>query len=673
LKLRNYGSADLALVLKNVRVLRDNKVVSKKVELGNREMVVYFDDTLASGKKGVYTIMAEIAQLDRVDDKVQFELRKSTELVGYEKNSKFRVAYSDPQGSLLGTQYVIKGGKLVFITKTGFPKVVEAAASSTDVEIANGTFNVSEPVKLEKFKVKLNGTTTAVATNVIKNLKLEIGGSTYTSKETPNGSNEYEFTDDIYVSKNSEVKLLVNLKPTATRDNRVKFDNIKASAFDRGSYENSDNGFTPSSEIAGVITVADLVVKTPTFSITNKATGTAKVVKGNSDRVVIFDGEITTNKDKVSVNELGLRGTFSATLGGNDQIDLSLSVNGQPAGDGIFKNNVVKFNSLGDVEKGKAMKLKIEAQPSVDVVGHITFSLTATGSDSQSNETVANPTNALKLEIVSSSDIAISNSAATSTVEVASSNAQLLKFSSRVRNGAATLTGMVLSGAAGNSFNSLAGKRVTATFNNGTTLQSEPIVTNSGTVVFTGLNETLQEGNVDITFTVDVDADGALTGLPVEIKDVYMYYDGKTASKKNLGVKYLFTKVRPSISLESNTNNELVVKITNPKDSQYDITLTGYQVKSATELPSSASLNGQNIVVTTTNAMTGITSNQVTLNPGESTLLRLGVSNDTNHKATQLAGVQIYFEDGNDKYTYDITDIYTNVANWADLRAVYKS
>ena len=128
MKLRNYGSADLALVLKNVRVLRDNKVVSKKVELGNREMVVYFDDTLASGKKGVYTIMAEIAQLDRVDDKVQFELRKSTELVGYEKNSNFRVAYSDPQGSLLGTQYVIKGGKLVFITKTGFPKVVEAAA-----------------------------------------------------------------------------------------------------------------------------------------------------------------------------------------------------------------------------------------------------------------------------------------------------------------------------------------------------------------------------------------------------------------------------------------------------------------------------------------------------------------------------------------------------------------
>lgn len=657
-----------------MRVLRDNKVVSKKVELGNREMVVYFDDTLASGKKGVYTIMAEIAQLDRVDDKVQFELRKSTELVGYEKNSNFRVAYSEPQGALLGTEYVIKGGKLVFITKTGFPKVVEAAASSTDVEIANGTFNVSEPVKLERFKVKLNGTTNAVATDVIKNLKLEIGGSTYTSKETPNASSEYEFTDDIYVSKNSEVKLLVNLKPTATLNNRVKFDNIKASAFDRGSYENSDNGFTPSSEIAGVITVADLVVKTPTFSITNKATGTAKVVKGNSDRVVIFDGEITTNKDKVSVNELGLRGTFSAgPLGANDQIDLSLSVNGQPAGDGTFKNNVVKFNSLGDVEKGKAMKLKIEAQPSVDVVGHITFSLTATGSDSQSNETVANPTNALKLEIVSSSDIAISNSAATSTVEVASSNAQLLKFSSRIRNGAATLTGIVLSGASSTSFDSLTGKRVTATFNNGTTVQSEPIVEGSGNVVFSGLNETLQEGNVDITFTVDVNADNAPNGLAVEIKEVGMYYDGKVATKGNLGVKYLFTKVKPLVSLKSNTNNELVVEITNPRDSQYDITLTGYQVKSVTELPSSASLNGQNIALATTAAMTGITSNQVTLNPGESTLLRLGVSNDTNHKATQLAGIQIYFEDGNNHYSYDITDIYTNVANWADLRAVYKS
>jgi hypothetical protein len=90
----------LAATLKNVYVTRDGKTVSKNVELSTREMTIYFDDNqLDSGKKGIYTIFAETASLDRVGDDVKLQLRKSSEFVANEKTTNFRVKINDEQGS----------------------------------------------------------------------------------------------------------------------------------------------------------------------------------------------------------------------------------------------------------------------------------------------------------------------------------------------------------------------------------------------------------------------------------------------------------------------------------------------------------------------------------------------------------------------------------------------
>jgi hypothetical protein len=45
--------------------------------------------------------------------------------------------------------YKFDGGKFTFTSDSKFAKSVEAAAGSTDVELAKGTFTVSEPIKLE--------------------------------------------------------------------------------------------------------------------------------------------------------------------------------------------------------------------------------------------------------------------------------------------------------------------------------------------------------------------------------------------------------------------------------------------------------------------------------------------------------------------------------------------
>jgi hypothetical protein len=52
LKLKNGGKIDLAAALKNVKVYKNNKVVSKRVELTSKDMTIYFDDeVLSNGKK----------------------------------------------------------------------------------------------------------------------------------------------------------------------------------------------------------------------------------------------------------------------------------------------------------------------------------------------------------------------------------------------------------------------------------------------------------------------------------------------------------------------------------------------------------------------------------------------------------------------------------------------
>jgi hypothetical protein len=58
------------------------------------------------------------------------------------------------------------------------------------------------------------------------------------------------------------------------------------------------------SEIAGSIQYSKLTVKAGKLNLTNKSSTTQKVVKGNSDEVTLFDGEITAKEGKVSVNEI---------------------------------------------------------------------------------------------------------------------------------------------------------------------------------------------------------------------------------------------------------------------------------------------------------------------------------------------------------------------------------
>jgi hypothetical protein len=91
-------------------------------------MTIYFDDeVLANGKKGSYSIMAEVASIENIGDTVALYLNKDTELVANEASTNFRAVASSAGNDTDMKVYEFIGGKLTLASDTNFPDSVEAA------------------------------------------------------------------------------------------------------------------------------------------------------------------------------------------------------------------------------------------------------------------------------------------------------------------------------------------------------------------------------------------------------------------------------------------------------------------------------------------------------------------------------------------------------------------
>jgi hypothetical protein len=81
-------------------------------------------------------------------------------------------------------------------------------------------------------------------------------------------------------------------------------------------------------------------------------------------------------------------------------------------------------------------------------------------------------------------------------------------------------------------------------------------------------------------------------GVSITVNSITLSYDNTSSEKAGLSIVKYFAKVQPTLSLVKNSDNELVVKITNPSDSAKSFTIVSYEKNGDV---TSASLNGQNI------------------------------------------------------------------------------
>ena len=688
IKLKNDWEIDLADTFKNVYVTRDGKTVSKKVELDWRVMTIQFDeDKLASGKKGIYTIFAEVNQLNDVNKTVQLYLNKYSELVADEITSNFRVAYADNDDLKLKS-YLFKWGKVTFTNDSSLSKTVNGAASATDVVIGKWTLTLAEPIRLGKITIPVTSASSSKtspkwAADIIKDLKIEIGGSTYNLYPDNAALPTKYVTDDdeIFVSKTSDIRVLVNVHDEANDWDSVQLAVLNwSNSITKAYYDNSDKLFT-GSEVAGSITMSKLTVKAGKFNITNKHSTTQKVVVNSSDEVTIFDGEITSKNDTVSVNNLTLTWEFTRgsaptnKLRDGEQIDLTVYVDGEPFRTMTIRSSdssyVKDFANLWDVKADSAMKIKITAQANMSATWDFIFSVGAKWTDSNGNPTTATPVNSSKLQVTAGAELSTSSSTSSNSVIRDGSNAELISFTTTVKNGSYDLE--EVKAELVQQADVLANQSLTLEID-GSAVDSTGYVSGTG-IVFKWLNETLTVGKHTIAITANVNATNS--NATVSFKSVELINGWTTNWQFKSTIKKLIAKAYPTISA-STSSNDLILKITNPSDSDETLTIKGFKIAGAIE---TASLNDSVIDLAAVAASTAsgatysgdaqgaikafndaIAKLNVSLAAGESTELRLQAA-----KAWTVQVSAITVDAGAQK-NLEITSDYTNIGKWTSFK-----
>ena len=310
------------------------------------------------------------------------------------------------------------------------------------------------------------------------------------------------------------------------------------------------------------------------------------------------------------------------------------------------------------------MKVEIKAQPNVSsTTGYVDFKVSAKGTDDQNNPTEAAAVSTARLQITDAASITVANSNATSTVEKAGNSAELVSFSTTVKDGSYNLKYLEFA-LTGNVANGTDVELLV----DGRTITTKSSTVNGTKVTFDDINETLEAGKHNITLKASIDDSSA------KFITVQTVKTSASADAKTLNVKKLFVKAYPTLSLvkKDTSANEVIIKITNPTDSDEDLTISWFTFSASWDVKT-MSLNDQSLEGSWDASWTvySITwSKQVTLAAGEYTEFRFEVAGTQSApKTAQLKWITVNV----DSKDYAISDDYTNVGKWADFKITYKS
>lgn len=653
--LNNASGFDLEGLLSNVQVYRDGKVVSKHVTLDGKTMVIALDDDeIAGGRTATYTIMGEIDSLERIPSYVNLELKKTSDLVAEEKATKFRTT-NDAVAGAKSSVYAIEGGKIRFVNDNSFATSIDAGTGSNDVVVAQGVLEVAEPVLLKDLTISVPAGAT-----LIKNMSIEVAGSRYGLDESTPG---IWTIDEIAVSRDASVRVLVDLETNAA-GNAITFSNITAGSF-ASNVEFLNNGevLAPGQAIAGVIKLARINVKTPTFSLTETSNLSAqKVVVGDAATRVVFEGDLVAKKGDVAGRSIVIAANGN-TLNANTKLALTVYINGKSyscgtEGLGNAFTSCKVNQGLGTIGETPT-KVKVEAYLDATngaAAGKIALDIYADGK-LDGNDTKSNTVTTVDLQVSPAASINVSNAGSANTIAIAGSNKTLATFSINVTNGFAELSGLVLSGA-------FSGSTSHKLFIDGDDVQAIATITptTGNKLTFTGFNFYAAEGKhtVEIKASIPTDAPTG-TAITIDSYDI----DGSATKTGALSLKYFFVKVIPTITVKSvnSDKNEMIIQISNGYDTP--ITLDSIVATNV----AGASIAGNVVTITEGTKQTG-TFSAITLAKGDDPVeLKLNVNAS---KTMTLDGLNYSIDDEDGTFTYAIDSTYADPIKWGDFRLAGK-
>ena len=650
LTFRNNGSSDFGIMFKNLKVYIDSKVVSNKVEVNGRDITISLDkDVLKANKRALYTIRAEVANLDRVGETVQLKLANAKDIIADEDDTGFRTnvkfASTWPSGEL--AKYTFSGGRVMLQTKAGFPRTIDAGIGANDVAIAEGQISVRENVSLPKIVIEYD--TTHPTTNVkkwstndakgkdsIKRLVLEVDGSRFTADNDGNGKFVFD-KNTIVVRKNSTVRLLASLDSGVTQGKVIKMPASFGSSLMEGNGEYQSNSEPlRNGDIAGSINIS-------TISIRDANLSSVSTTVNDGTQKTVFEGKLSSKDKDVNVNSFKVE-LNAALANATDSIDVTLNVNGQPFSTQTLKNGSTSFdfNSIGTIKAGSEMPVSLTVIPNISTAQDVTLKLKASGTDNNGNPTATSEEYSAKLEVKSNATIEVTNAVTADRVMEPAVNAILYEGNLNVTNGSTELTSF--------KFTEVKGAGLTVS-NYKLYVDGDFVAENATQPDFTALTQNLEQGNRKVTVRANVVS--AASATPANFKYEANDITVNTVNSHKKANTY-FAKGFFLLAKKSESNGVVTLTLNNNSPKTVDVKKLKFD---AIADVASASVNGQAVDAAGAVAVQSV--------PANATIEIQFVAKKDN--TVKLEGVEYNVTDGSDNYTYELTKDNASVGAWGNF------
>ncbi len=665
LTFRNIGSLDFADTFKNVKVYRDSKVVSDKVEVNGKDITVSLGkDVIKANRKAIYTMRAEVATLEDISKTVQLKLKDNKDIIADENDTNFRTTIAfdanwqfKPGATVLLYPgelglYKFNGGKVMFEGNANFPKTVNVGVGASDVTIAKGKLVVTEPVELPKIEIPYDAgagtwtTTDAEVAKVLRRLVLKVGDKRYSAD--PDADGKVVFSD-VIVRETSDVELLVSVSSKATEGSEIVIPNLSnAIMTDKGSYQNND-GDLVKGDIAGVIQTAKVLIKKPKFTIMADSVSTQETVINDATVKTLMKGKLEAKDKDVNVN------SFKVTLAGaalavGESVDVLFDLNGSSFGNATLRDGgSYTFNSLGTLKAGSSLPFEIRVVPTIGVAKEIYLEVKAEGTDANGNSAETSTEYSATLEVKGTADIEVTNIVASDRVVEPNPNAIVYEGELNVKNGSTTLTSFKLVKNA-----TPAGLTVTnyKLYVDGDFVEEVP-ADNAANINFAGLTHNLEQGKRKVQVKAKVVATPSVTPADYKYEITDVVVNTKASGKK---ANTYFAKGFFNLAKTSTSDAVLTVKLTNNSPKSIDVKAISFADGSKVV---SASVNNQDVTIA---ANEGTVAPQ-TVAAGSSIEIQVIAKKD---ELAKLTGVTYTVDDGG-VYTYKLDNTIASVGAWGQF------
>lgn len=402
--LRNYGFEDLSKVLMNVRIERNNEVVSNNATFNGR----YVTFTMKNGGYEMlkddgfksFVIKGDVIGKDvSGTPSLNLKLNKTEDISAYEKATGFGTSFAitNTGADNVVSSHNITSGNIAVSKKSTSPSATSVIKGSTNVLALVANIKADEAIKADGLYISYENSATAIDGS-FQNIKVYLNNSlleSFNPSATGTVSNKLIDSSFNLNKGDNEVRVTVDVKSNASSTEKFKAQlSSGANLLDMPEYVG--NGLSVSTTtISGSANGEYITVEGGSYTVAKNDgySDSRQVVRGAAD-VSLGKFAVKASNDSVKITSISLGSNVAATgtpILDTHVSDMKLFVDGVQIGTTRNFSGGAVFSSLNYTIAKNATKV-IELKGSFDSTGTGTFqtALTFAAQDSLSKEITPN-------------------------------------------------------------------------------------------------------------------------------------------------------------------------------------------------------------------------------------------------------------------------------------------